>query len=194
MLEDLSILGYYRYMNYSENATSAENQQERLIRLGWVVGFVDGEGCFSVGYIKQPNCGKRKGYKLGIQVWCEFAVTQGEKSIKSIEKLQNFFKVGKIYLNKRYDNHKEHLYRYVVRKRIDLKETIIPFFQKYPLQTAKRKDFKKFVKCFEMIENGQHLTIEGLKRIDKIVSTMNRQKIRTNNLMRILNDHTRGID
>ena len=181
-------------MNNSDNATSAENQQERLIRLGWVVGFVDGEGCFSVGFIKQPNRGNRKGYKLGIQVWCEFAVTQGEKSLDSLEKLQNFFKIGKIYINRRYDNHKEHLYRLVVRKREDLKKIIIPFFQQYPLQTAKRNDFEIFVKCFSMIENKEHLTIDGLMTINKLVSQMNRKKNRTIDLLRILNDHTRGAD
>ena len=28
----------------------ADNQQERLMQLGWVIGFVDGEGCFSIGW------------------------------------------------------------------------------------------------------------------------------------------------
>jgi hypothetical protein len=179
-------------MNNSDNATSAENQQERLIMIGWVVGFVDGEGCFSVGFIKQPNRKNRIGYKLGIQVWCEFAATQGEKSLTSVRKLKNFFGVGSIYLNKRYDNHKEHLYRYVVRRRLDLKEAIIPFFKKYPLQTAKNDDFKKFVRCFEMIYRKEHLTIEGLQKINKIAITMNRRKDRTIDIMRILNDHTRS--
>jgi len=31
----------------SDNVRGAENQQERLMAIGWVVGFVDGEGCFS---------------------------------------------------------------------------------------------------------------------------------------------------
>src|SRR2546427_13054721 len=26
------------------------NQQERLVTIGWVIGFVDGEGCFSIGF------------------------------------------------------------------------------------------------------------------------------------------------
>ncbi|MCX5642161.1 MAG: LAGLIDADG family homing endonuclease, partial [Candidatus Omnitrophica bacterium] len=27
---------------------SADNQQERLKTIGWIVGFIDGEGCFSI--------------------------------------------------------------------------------------------------------------------------------------------------
>jgi len=34
-------------MPSSDNARSAENQQERLTTIGWIVGSVDGEGCFS---------------------------------------------------------------------------------------------------------------------------------------------------
>jgi hypothetical protein len=30
----------------SDKSSAADNQQERLIKIGWIVGFVDGEGCF----------------------------------------------------------------------------------------------------------------------------------------------------
>ena len=101
-------------MSTSNNATSADNQQERLIRLGWIIGFVDGEGCFSIGVVKQDDRQDktriRRGYKLGVQISHEFCVTQGEKSKKSLLDMQNFFGVGALYVNKRYDNHKGNLY------------------------------------------------------------------------------------
>jgi hypothetical protein len=35
----------------SDNPVGADNQQERLIeQRGWVIGFVDREGCFSTGW------------------------------------------------------------------------------------------------------------------------------------------------
>jgi hypothetical protein len=47
----------------------AENQQERLIQFtGWVIGFVDGEGCFSIGLVHQGDRTGRRGYKTGYQV------------------------------------------------------------------------------------------------------------------------------
>jgi len=46
----------------SDNPVSAENQQERLIRTGWVIGSVDGEGCFSIGYMT----GKPRADLIGI--------------------------------------------------------------------------------------------------------------------------------
>ncbi len=72
------------------------NQQERLITIGWVIGFVDGEGCFSIGLTRQPDKGNRKGYRTGYQVSHDFRVTQGAKSIQSLQALKLFFGVGEI--------------------------------------------------------------------------------------------------
>jgi LAGLIDADG endonuclease. len=174
----------------SNNQTRADNQQERLINIGWIIGFVDGEGCFSIGFIKQSGgINNQKGYKTGYQVSHEFVVTQGEKSLESLVKLQSFFGVGQIIINRRYDNHKEHLYRYVVRKREDLLRVIVPFFEQNKLQTAKFENFVKFVKCINIINQNLHLTKDGLIKIAEITQTMNNQKSRSE-LIRILRDYT----
>jgi hypothetical protein len=176
----------------SDNPNGAENQQERLRQEGWVIGFVDGEGCFSIGFIRQPGGRGRSGYRTGYQVAHEFAVTQGARSVTCLQELESFFGVGQVLANKRYDNHREHLYRYVVRRRTHLIETIIPFFRSYPMHSSKQRNFEKFATCVEMIEAGQHLTFEGLAEIVEIAETMNRQKPRTE-LLRILRGHTPNI-
>jgi hypothetical protein len=110
----------------SDNPDGAENQQERLVEFrGWVIGFVDGEGCFSVGFIRQPGGSGRRGYTTGWQVAHELAVAQGASSIDCLHELREFFGVGAVIANRRYDNHREHLHRYVVRRRADLVERII---------------------------------------------------------------------
>jgi hypothetical protein len=172
--------------------SGAGNQQERLVRIGWVIGFVDGEGCFSIGFVRQPNRAGRKGYKTGYQVAHEFAVTQGAKSMSCLHELVDFFGVGSVLANRRRDNHKEHLYRYVVRRRADLIKTIIPFLVVHPMHSSKQRDFEKFVRCVEMIDRGVHRTHSGLADIAEITQTMNRQKPRQD-LIRILRDHTPEI-
>jgi LAGLIDADG endonuclease len=176
----------------SDNLDGAENQQERLIQLGWVIGFVDGEGCFSIGFVRQSGGPGRSGYKTGYQVAHEFAVTQGAQSVSCLDELERFFGVGQVLANKRYDNHREHLFRFVVRRRRDLIETIIPFFRRYPMRSSKQRNFEKFANCVELIEAGHHLTFEGLADIVEIAETMNRQKPRTE-LLRILRGHTPNI-
>jgi hypothetical protein len=176
----------------SDNPNGAENQQERLRQEGWVVGFVDGEGCFSIGLVRQSGGPGRRGYKTGYQVSHEFAVTQGAQSIACLEVLKNFFGVGQVLANRRYDDHREHLYRYVVRRRTDLIEAIIPFFRANPMLTTKQQNFEKFALCVEMMDAGHHLSLEGLADIVEIMETMNRQKPRTE-ILRILRGHTPNI-
>ena len=176
----------------SDNLNGAENQQERLIGLGWVIGFVDGEGCFSIGFVRQPSRPDRAGYRTGYQVAHEFAVTQGAQSVNCLHELQEFFGVGQVIPNRRYDNHREHLYRYVVRKRRDLIERIIPFFRRHPMRSSKQANFEKFARCVELIDRRVHLSAAGLIRIAEIAQTMNRQKPRRD-LIRILRGHTPDI-
>lgn len=156
-------------MKPRNTAISADNQQERLVKIGWIVGFVDGEGCFSVSIIRNATT------KLGWQVFPEFVVTQGAKSLRSLQELQKFFACGSIYENQRKDNHRESLYRYCVRSGEDLRKTIIPFFEKHRLRTAKREDFRKFVRILHLLEGGRHRTTKGIHHIAGIIETMNRQ-------------------
>ena len=175
---------------YSDNVTGAENQQERLIEFrGWVIGFVDGEGCFSLGLVRQPDRPGRRGYTTGYQVSHDFVVTQSASSVHCLEELREFFGVGKIYTNRRYDNHRESLSRYSVHSRQDLCDVIIPFFREHPLRTAKQHDFEKFASCVELMVDGRHKTHAGLADIVEIMQTMNRRKPR-HELIRILRDHT----
>ena len=177
----------------SNKVSRAGNQQERLINIGWVVGFVDGEGCFSLGFVRQSNRQEkdriRKGYRTGYQVFYEFAVTQGESSLRSLRTLKDFFGVGALYHNKRYDNHREHLFRYTVRRRDDLLKVIIPFFEKYQLQTSKRKNFELFVRGMREIEKGNHLTTRGIIRIARMCERMNHRKDKSH-MIKILRNQT----
>jgi LAGLIDADG endonuclease len=176
----------------SDNLDGADNQQERLIQLGWVIGFVDGEGCFSVSFVRQNDRAGRRGYRLGYQVSPRFVVAQGARSVACLEELVEFFGVGCICGTWRYDNHREDMKQYVVQHRWELLETVVPFFEEHPLRSAKREDFEKFARVLDMMEDDLHLTREGLAQIAEIVETMNRRKPRTE-LIRILRGHTPNI-
>ena len=116
-------------------------------------------------------------------------MTQGASSVSCLHELHEFFGCGQVLENKRYDNHREHLYRYVVRRRADLLETVIPFFQRFPLLSSKRQDFEQFVRCLRVIDAGRHLTVDGLVEIAQLAEGMNRRKSR-HDLIRILRGHT----
>ncbi len=156
----------------SKKSSSADNQQERLKFANWVVGFTDGEGCFTVSIFRNPTT------KNGWQVFPEFVVTQGKKSFSVLNLMKEFFNCGTITVNRRWDNHKENIYRYCVRNLKELEEKIIPFFEKNPLKTAKKNDFKIFVQVVRLMRKGKHLENPGFKRIANLISMMNRKKVR----------------
>jgi len=160
---------YHMKVIRSNNVLDKDNQQERLKTIGWIVGFVDGEGTFSVSLIRNNTT------KTGWQVFPEFVVTQGAKSKKVLEDIERFFRCGNIFINRRKDNHREPLYRYCVRSVKGLTEIIIPFFQQYPLHTAKQKDFKLFSKIIGMMNRKIHFTFEGIVKIAKLIEKMNRK-------------------
>ncbi|KKU76610.1 MAG: hypothetical protein A3E64_00065 [Candidatus Harrisonbacteria bacterium RIFCSPHIGHO2_12_FULL_48_16] len=152
--------------------TDADNQQERLEISNWITGFTDGEGCFTISVIKNPTTRFRK------QIFPEFVITQGAKSLSALEKIKKFFNCGSIVLNKRYDNHNEHLYRYCVRSISELHTKIVPFFKNFPLRTYKRNDFLVFKRVVAMMVRKKHLTESGWEKILKLASLTNRKKVR----------------
>ena len=156
------------WYNYSIDIMT--DQQERLEIRQWIVGFTDGEGCFSVSMFRNKTTA------LGWQVFPEFVITQGEKSLSALKIFERYFGCGKIFINKRYDNHSEYLYRYCVRSIKDLHGCIIPFFKKYQLRTAKQKDFKIFAEIINMVIQKKHLSKSGLRIIAKKIEKMNRKK------------------
>jgi hypothetical protein len=151
---------------------SADNQQERLKVASWISGFTDGEGSFVISVINNPTT------RFGKQIFPEFVITQGAKSLSALETIQKFFDCGTIVLNKRYDNHREHLYRYCVRSISELQEIIIPFFDQFPLKTYKQNDFILFKEVVGMMSEKEHLERDGWNKILEIASKTNRKKIR----------------
>ena len=52
--------------------------------------------------------------------------------------------------------------------------TIIDHFNKYPLLTQKKADFILFKKAVDLINQKEHLTIEGLQKIIEIRASINK--------------------
>jgi hypothetical protein len=154
----------------SDNPSGADNQQERPGIEQWIVGFVDGEGCFSISVVRNASC------RLGWQVQHEFSVTQASSSRVALELLQREFECGTVIENRRHDNHREALLRFSVKRRTDLVSRVVPFFEEHPLRTAKRADFKRFAAVLHQMQHGRHLDEVGLQSIARETEQMNRRQ------------------
>ncbi len=126
----------------------------------WVVGFVDGEGCFFVGIQENPSL------KTGYQVLPEFRIVQHERDIQILYALKRFFGCGVVRRN--HDN------RWELRiRKLSCLLKIVEFFEKHPLKTKKNVDFKRFARIVRWMEEGKHLTREGLMEIAQMAMKMN---------------------
>ena len=145
----------------SDNPNGADNQQESLSP-EWVVGFVDGEGCFYVGINRQPTM------KVGWQVLPEFRVVQHQRDVALLEQLRAFFGCGQVTVN----NGDRMELR--IRGLKELSERVVPFLRAHPLRTVKRSSFECFAEVTAMMQRGDHLTMGGLARIRELAGQMNR--------------------
>ena len=133
----------------------------------WIVGFVDGEGCFHISINKNDTM------TTGYQVLPEFTVVQHEQDVKVLNALKAFFKCGVVRVNRKDKTSTRMAYR--VRNIRHLLDIISPFFLEHQLKTQKNVEFRKFRKVLLLMDKGKHLTEEGLEEIRDIVGQMNRK-------------------
>ncbi len=110
----------------SENPSGADNQQEtgdQELNLDplWIVGFVDGEGCFSVSVHRNPHVRRTRGWQLQ----AAFQVYQHVSGVAVLYGLQRFFGCGGLSRKGPTSN----VMTYTVWSLQDLEERIIPFFE-----------------------------------------------------------------
>ena len=128
----------------------------------WIAGFIDGEGCFHIGISKHPEL------RFGHQILPELTVVQHKRDIDLLYRIRSVMNCGVVRRN-----HGDR-YCWRVRKLENLAKVVVPFFDKYKLNSKKRIEFHKFAKVVKMMVNREHLTEEGFNKICKIASTMNR--------------------
>lgn len=129
----------------------------------WIIGFVDGEGCFFVRVQENKNSSKK-------YVTLKFQLVQHIRDLNLIKSLEEYFGCGRVETRK-------DLAYYVVTVASDVFYKIVPFFNNYPLQGVKQENFEDFSKIVSLIKNKEHLTESGLDKIKQIKSRMNKQRV-----------------
>ena len=133
----------------------------------YITGFTDGEGCFFVGV--SPDSKSKTGYR----VKANFQIGLHLKDLALLEQIQLFFGVGKI----------SKLGAESVQFRVyaleDLK-VILHHFDKYPLLTNKQSDYLLFKEVVNLMQEGKHLTLEGLNKIVSIKAVLNNRELSDN--------------
>ena len=130
----------------------------------WIAGFVSGEWSFMVRVFKSAN------HAIGYQVQLRFQITQQSRDRFLMERLVSYLDCG--FISERGD-----ILDFQVTKFRDIADKIIPFFEKYPIIGVKLDNYNDFCKVAKLVENKEHLTVEGLEKIKLLKSNMNTLRI-----------------
>jgi hypothetical protein len=128
----------------------------------YISGYVDGEGCFCVSLRPQPRI------RVGWEVRPSFSVSQNGDRAELIKLFPILFGCGTI----RPDRSDKTL-KFEIRSQRNLNECVIPFFERFPLLSSKRKDFELFRRICRLMEGGTHLMPEGVVLIANLAQQMN---------------------
>ena len=128
----------------------------------WICGFVEGEGSFVISITKTSK---------SQQVRLFFKVTQHKKNIQLLYAFKKYFGIG---LVKPQNKDPEKCWEFVVSRFEHLHTKIIPFFESHQMHSTKKFDFLRFRKVALMMARKDHLTTEGLEKIQFIALRMNK--------------------
>jgi LAGLIDADG endonuclease len=128
----------------SDNVTDEVSRRERID--GYIAGYVDGEGSFSVSVQRNQTC------RVGFQLVPEFHVSQNGDRAQVLELIRDRLGCGYIKPNSKHDR----ALVLVVRRRRSLLESVIPFFERVPLLSSKQADFEKFAYVVREMADGRH--------------------------------------
>jgi len=142
-------------------STDTSRNNESKLDPNFVSGFIDGEGSFSVTFIKD------KSYKSGWQIKTSFSIGLHKKDLALLEEIKNFFGVGGI--SKKGVNG----IQYYVNSPKDLL-VIENHLNSYCLLTQKQADFILFKLIMDLIRRKKHLTPEGINEIVSCKAIMNK--------------------
>jgi hypothetical protein len=129
----------------------------------WIVGFVQADGTFGLGYTKQIRM------KLGYTCQPQFRIAQHERDLVVLKRIMSTMGCGNIVK----PSSGRDVYVISVSNIKDITTKVIPLFDNYPLYGAKYLDYKDFCKGISIIENKGHLTLEGLSQLKTLVYGMN---------------------
>lgn len=136
--------------------------------LHWLAGFTEAEGCFFIASKKSLGGVPPK---LGETVWLKFIISQHSNDKNLLVSLISIFNCGR-YISKPGKDCGE----FIVEKFTDVRDKVIPLFEKFKLHGLKSKNFEDFNKAAMLINNKAHLTRDGLDEIKKIKGRMNKAR------------------
>lgn len=162
------ILSEYKFEQFKKvcDIYGLSAQRGQHSNFAWLAGFIDGDGSFYVSI--SPR-----------QISARFSLGQKLREILDIINNNFFGNAGKVNGG---DNIGQKKATYYILCFYCNKTAFVDSFMKFPLATKKRIAFARWYKIVQMIQNKEHLTLEGRLKIEKIGKNINKNMIESDPL------------
>lgn len=134
----------------------------------WLAGFRDGEGCFIINI--QESISSVDG-SINYKVWLTFYITQHVRDAILMGSIVKYLDCGQLVKKSN-----QMAVDFKVGKLENILSKVIPFLQKYPLQSAKFRDLKDWVEASVLIRDKEHFTENGINKLKSMKNGMNKKR------------------
>jgi hypothetical protein len=117
-----------------------------------LVGFTDGDGCFSV--VKSGDT-----YRL------QYSLSQSAYNLRILYYIKSSLGYGGVSKSE-----KQNWGNFRITDRKVLNQVVFPIFDKYPLLTSKQFNYLRFKKAYDILENKNLTTVIKNKMIEELLS------------------------
>lgn len=128
----------------------------------YITGLIEGEGYLGIS-ISQAH---GRNLKVGVQVSLNFGISMNIRELGLIKEIKDYFDCGTLELQK------NGIVSYRVRSFDDVRNKIVPFFDKYKFHGGKAEDLKILKIIIELMDKKEHLTVEGVEAIKQLRDKM----------------------
>jgi len=162
--------------NHNTNFTKLPLKDSSLSEDGWLSGFIDSDGSFSVQHTKLENNAKKR------KISCRLRIEQrmldpitNDSYLKVLTDISNFLNCS--LLTRKQKSTGNEYYTLTASSKLSL-EIIVNYLDKYPLFSSKYLDYNDWKKIVLLIFENKHYTEEGINKTNIVKNSMNRQRIK----------------
>lgn len=164
--------------NHSAQLEKLSLNKDNLEKSSWLSGFVDSDGSFSVQYTKTENGAKKS------KISCRLRIEQRMLDPITNESYYDILNQICLFLNcnlstKTQKSTNNTYYTLTASSKVSL-VILIKYFNNYPLFSSKYLDYKDWEQVANLLINNQHLTADGINRVELVRSRMNTKRIEFN--------------
>lgn len=147
-----------------------------MVDLNWLLGFIEGEGCFTIGLTRNKSA------QFGYQIQPSFVIKLTLSEEQVLEEIKHTLGVGRTYYessalsrNKGMKNANDCVSLRITKLK-ELEKLIDMLDPLFFVSSAKRADFNVWRDCIKLIQKGDHRKKEGFLRIAEMRDKLHKRK------------------